>query len=153
MVFYRAWPPRTAVASSLPVAAKGAKRSRCRAAPRCGIRNAAACSATRLRVYSSLRRRHEFARVRGRGRRIGTAHLTVFTLTARGTQTRVGFSISASIGTAVVRNRLRRRLRGVLDELNLGGSPAREVVIIARPGAGECTYAAIREELRTAVGR
>lgn len=61
--------------------------------------------------------------------------------------TRVGITVSKAIGNAVVRNRLRRRVKAVLDRAAFGGPPHRDVVLIARPGAGEADFAAVAAEL------
>ena len=61
--------------------------------------------------------------------------------------TRVGITVSKSVGNAVVRNRLRRRVKAILDRSAFGGPPHRDVVLIARPGAGEAEFAAVAAEL------
>ncbi len=55
--------------------------------------------------------------------------------------------MSKGIGNAVVRNRLRRRVKAVLDRTAFGTPPHRDVVLIARPGAGEADFAAVAAEL------
>jgi ribonuclease P protein component len=59
----------------------------------------------------------------------------------------VGITVSKAIGNAVVRNRLRRRVKAFLDRTSFGGAPHRDVVLIARPGAGEAEFAAVAAEL------
>lgn len=56
------------------------------------------------------------------------------------TSARIGFVISAKVGDAVRRNRLRRRLRHLL-RARVGDLPAVDVVIRALPGAAELTVA------------
>lgn len=56
----------------------------------------------------------------------------------------VAFAIGRSVGPAVVRNRLRRRLRSIVRELEL--TPG-WWLIGARPGVVELTYAEIRESM------
>jgi ribonuclease P protein component len=51
------------------------------------------------------------------------------------------------VGNAVIRNRLRRRIKAVLDRTGFGGPPHRDIVLIARPGSGEADYAAVAAEL------
>ena len=55
--------------------------------------------------------------------------------------------MSKGVGNAVVRNRLRRRVKAILDRSAFGRPPHRDVVLIARPGAGEADFAAIAAEL------
>ncbi|HVF18746.1 MAG TPA: ribonuclease P protein component, partial [Mycobacteriales bacterium] len=52
---------------------------------------------------------------------------------------RVGFVISAKVGDAVRRNRLRRRLRHLLRG-RLAALPPADLVVRALPGAAELSY-------------
>jgi ribonuclease P protein component len=89
--------------------------------------------------------------VRGRGQRRGGALLTGYVL-AGGATSRVGITVSTAVGGAVVRNRLRRRIKGILDRYPLGTAPGRDIVLIARPGAGEATFSALVEALASILG-
>lgn len=60
---------------------------------------------------------------------------------------RVGITVAKGIGNAVVRNRLRRRVKAILDRSAFGTPPHRDVVLIARTGAGEADFAAVAVEL------
>jgi len=101
-----------------------------------------------VRAYASLRRRSEFARVHRRGRRQTGEFLTCLVIPGA-VATRIGVSISTEIGGAVVRNRLRRRLKAILDRYGLDRPPFRDIVFSARPGAGALDF----EDLRTQVER
>ena len=98
-----------------------------------------------MRAYEPLRRRGDFARVTRRGRRRAGTYLTCFVTDGSG-RTRVGITISGSIGGAVVRNRLRRRIKAILDR-SLPVRPWRDIVFIARPGAGELRSPALADEV------
>jgi ribonuclease P protein component len=56
------------------------------------------------------------------------------------------------VGNAVVRNRLRRRIKAYLDRTAFGEPPYRDLVLIARPGAGEADFAAVAAELGRLLG-
>jgi ribonuclease P protein component len=60
---------------------------------------------------------------------------------------RVGITVAKTVGNAVVRNRLRRRVKAILDRSAFGAPPHRDVVLIARPGAGDIGVAALAAEL------
>jgi ribonuclease P protein component len=51
-----------------------------------------------------------------------------------------------------VRNRLRRRVKAFLDRTAFGTPPHRDVVLIARPGAGEAGFADVAAELARLLG-
>lgn len=68
----------------------------------------------------------------------------------------MAFAISRQVGTAVVRNRLRRRLRAVLSELDRAGCPcfpSGDYLLRVRPGAETVPYPALREDVVEALGR
>lgn len=106
----------------------------------------------------TLKKRSEFLRARG-GRR-WSSH--AFVLEARlrpddasGPQAaRFGFTVSKKIGSAVVRNRVRRRLRALAAALE--PSQVRrgyDYVLIARPGAAERPYRDLKADLELALSR
>jgi ribonuclease P protein component len=99
-----------------------------------------------MRLFQSLRRRSDFSRVQRRGKRQAGPLFVLLCADARG-GSRVGITVSKAVGNAVVRNRLRRRVKAFLDRTGFGGAPHRDVVLIARAGAGDADYAAVAAEL------
>lgn len=64
--------------------------------------------------YVRLKKRAEFGQVFKRGRTYGDRYLVLFVLHVdRAPGSRVGFTTQRSVGTAVKRNRVRRRLRAL----------------------------------------
>jgi ribonuclease P protein component len=106
-----------------------------------------------MRHFASLRRAADFARLRQRGRRRATANLTIYRGEAapRDERPLVGITVSKSVGTAVVRNRLRRRLAASLQDL-LSPQARMRLLVIARPSAAALPFAALHDELRRALG-
>jgi ribonuclease P protein component len=94
----------------------------------------------------------EFAQVQRRGVRWQTDHFVVYALrVATSQRPRIGITVSRRIGNAVARNRIKRRVRecfrlGLREMLPLGAN----LVVIARPGAGEIDTPTIKAELETA---
>ena len=67
---------------------------------------------------------------------------------------RVGFTATRKIGGAVVRNRARRRLRSaVRDIMKTHARGGLDYVLIARAGTAGRDYAALRDDLLTALAR
>jgi ribonuclease P protein component len=99
-------------------------------------------------------RRPDFDRVYKTGRRFGSLLFTVF-LARRAepaTGSRVGFTTPRALGKAVVRNRIRRRLREVvrLHWTELG--PGWDVVFNPRRVLLDATKSAIEDEVRRLFG-
>jgi ribonuclease P protein component len=108
-------------------------------------------SSLRVRAYASLRRRADFARVARIGRRRTAGYLTCLVAEGRDS-TRIGMTVSAQVGGAVDRNRVRRRLRAILDRYEFTRRPGRDIVFIARPGAAELSFAELTAEVERTFG-
>jgi ribonuclease P protein component len=87
-----------------------------------------------------LSRSRDFDAVYRQGRSVSTRHLVLYWfLRDEGAlgESRLGLAVSRKIGGAVVRNRLKRRLRTAFEELGEVVPPDRDYVLIARPGLAE----------------
>ncbi|MFS8203161.1 ribonuclease P protein component (plasmid) [Streptomyces sp. CWNU-52B] len=109
-----------------------------------------------------LRRREDFATAVRRGRRAGRPLLVVH-LRSGATDphvpgestpsTRAGFVVSKAVGGAVVRNRVKRRLRHLMRERVALLTPGSLVVVRALPGAGDADHAQLARDLDAALER
>jgi ribonuclease P protein component len=66
---------------------------------------------------------------------------------------RLGLTVSRRVGGAVVRNRVKRRVREWFRENHGAIGPGCDVVVIARPGAGQLRSSEIRRELTDLVAQ
>jgi ribonuclease P protein component len=94
-----------------------------------------------------LRSRGDFSEVMRNGRRARHRVLHLVALHTGAPSTRVGLSVGRQVGGAVVRNRLKRRLRMIVHGLNW--RPGFDVVVLARPGAESETLEEISSVLAT----
>jgi ribonuclease P protein component len=136
MASARGWPQRVAAASSPPVATAAA--SGCQPEPE-PVEN---------RPPQRLRKRAEFLAVRGGEKRRGRFFL--LETRARGDEAapRVGVTVTKKVGNAVVRNRVRRRLKEALrvhaaDDMAQGS----DYVIVARRDVLAAPFSTLKAEL------
>jgi ribonuclease P protein component len=102
-----------------------------------------------------MRRRGEFTLAIRRGRRAGRALLAAHLLVPEGATgpARVGFVVSRAVGAAVVRNRVRRRLRHLMRE-RMGYLPEGSLLVIrANPPAADARHRDLAAELDLVLGR
>jgi ribonuclease P protein component len=115
-----------------------------------------------MAAVARLKRRPEFLRVAA-GRRKWVAPGLILqalrqddsTSSTEGTApARVGFTASAKVGNAVVRNRARRRLRAVAASvLTRHAQPAHDYVLIARAGTVKRRFADLVADLEAGLKR
>jgi len=92
-----------------------------------------------------LRRRADFDRVFRRGRHNSARLLAVRSVANETGVTRLAVSASKRLGNAVVRNRVRRRLKEAFRSLTL--NDGFDVVIVPRPGAAKADFWTLKGEL------
>ena len=101
----------------------------------------------------ALHRSAEFIRLQRRGVRVESAHFVLYAgkLEDDAGRSRLGVTVSRRIGNAVVRNRVKRRVREIFRGRIRTAMPAGvSMVVIARAGAGSLASAAIGAELDAA---
>lgn len=87
-----------------------------------------------------------------RGRRAATPMLVTHVVDGSGDQTSVGFVVSKAVGGAVVRNRVKRRLRHLMVD-RLAAVSGRDVVVRALPAAAGASSAQLAVDLDRALAK
>src|SRR5206468_11993342 len=107
----------------------------------------------RLRPEDRLRKKAEFDSAYATGHRIPSTSFTLIAVPAKEGRPRLGVTTSRAVGNAVVRNRVRRRLREVFRRNRHAIAPPLDIVVHVRPGAGEIAYSSLELELENALRR
>ena len=100
-----------------------------------------------------LSRLQEFSAIQEHGTTRSTGLVTARFLQTNLETSRFGLATGRRIGGAVVRNRVRRRLREALRGMATSFRPGWDVLIIARPAIVAADHAALVEALRRTLER
>ena len=100
-----------------------------------------------------LRNPREFSFVYKKGTPCFGRYVVVSALPNGKTASRVGFAVSKKLGTAVTRNKVRRRLKAIVQELTNQFSPGYDVVIGAIRSAVGASFADLKGDLRCTLKR
>ena len=101
-----------------------------------------------------LTRGAEYKAVVRRGRRCAATHTVTYVVTSPDDRAaRFGFIVSKQVGSAVVRNTVRRRLKAVCADALETVRPGSEVVIRALPSAATAPFGELRDEVTRCLAR
>lgn len=87
-----------------------------------------------------LLKRWEFERVYGQGKKLVQRDVILYVLAVPGQNSQAGISVGKALGPAVIRNRLRRRIREILRRSLGHWLPGHQVVVVARNPAKDLEY-------------
>ena len=106
-----------------------------------------------MRFSSSLKENSLFRRLYAKGKSAAGSCLVVY-CRKNGTGTnRVGYTVSKKLGGAVVRNRIRRRLREIYRTHEEEFLPGRDIVVVARSRAAAASYRQLERSMLTLSAR
>lgn len=95
-----------------------------------------------------LTRGADYKAVVRRGRRcVGALTVTYVGSSDEESPSRFGFIVSRQVGSAVVRNTIRRRLKAVCAQSLGSVRPGSDIVIRALPAAADAGFAALRDDV------
>lgn len=88
-----------------------------------------------------------------RGRKSATAHSVVYVRRRDDDAIRFGFIVAKTVGNAVVRNTVRRRLKGVCHELLPGMPAGTDIVIRSLPGSLDVSWSTLLKDISGVVDK
>ena len=103
-----------------------------------------------MKFTDTLKKNYEFQRLYSKGKSAVTPYLVVYVRKTKKRTNKIGFTVSTKLGKAVVRNRVRRRLREIyrLSEENF--VCGLEMVVVARVKAVKASYGQLEKAFLSA---
>jgi ribonuclease P protein component len=99
--------------------------------------------ATSVSREARLLKRRDFLAVQERGKKVTAGPLVGLVAPSPDGASRLGFTVSSKVGTAVVRNAVRRRLRELFRKRRDRWPGGMHLVVVARPSAREASVATL----------
>jgi len=95
----------------------------------------------------TLKKNKEFAFVYNRGKSLSSKLIVLVYFKNKYGGVKSGFSVSKKVGGAVLRNKIRRRLKESLRELIFDMDGNASIIFIARPVIAQAPYAEIKAQM------
>jgi ribonuclease P protein component len=102
-----------------------------------------------VKRQNRITRTVDFKRVRQDGKTITHSLVSILVLRVSGDNKRVGIIVGKSVGNAVTRNLVKRRIRAVADQFIQKINQGVDILIIAKPSAALANY----DEIYQAIAR
>ena len=93
-----------------------------------------------MKQRCTLKKNSEFRRLYTKGKSAVSPYLVVYCRKNRTVENRLGYTVSTKLGHAVVRNRVRRRLREIVRLNSPALARGYDIVIVARSRAVGASY-------------
>ena len=103
-----------------------------------------------MKQHYSLKKNSDFRRLYDKGKSAATPYLVLYCRKNRLGHNRAGYTVSVKLGHAVVRNRVRRRLREIVRLNREAVRPGYELVRVARSRAVDAEYRKLEQAYLTA---
>ena len=98
-----------------------------------------------LKKINRLKKRKEFAYIYKKGTRIYSPNLTLVKIDSKLPFCKIGFSVNNKIGKAVIRNKIKRRLREIIKPL-IPQIKNCNLILVAKPNITELDFQQLKNE-------
>ena len=106
-----------------------------------------------MNVRRTLKKNSDFRRLYARGKSAATPYLVLYCRPNRRGENRLGYTVSTKLGHAVVRNRVRRRLREIVRLSEPALKQGWDIVVVARSRCVGAPYRKLEVSFLEACGK
>ena len=106
-----------------------------------------------MRFSHSMKENSLFRRLYARGKSAANSYLVIYCRKNGSTENRIGYTVSKKLGHAVVRNRVRRRLREIYRLNAHKFKPGYDIVVVARSRSVGASYQKLEAGFLNACGK
>ena len=106
-----------------------------------------------LNPGTSIKRNSDFHRIYARGKSAVSPCVVIYCRKNRLGTNRAGFTVSKKLGKAVVRNRIRRRMREIIRLNQNKLEQGYDLILVARTRAVEAEYSRLETDVLNCCGR
>ena len=106
-----------------------------------------------MKARNTLKKNSDFRRLYAKGHSAVTPYLVLYCRRNRLGVNRFGYTVSTKLGGAVLRNRIRRRLREVVRLNAPGLRPGWDIVLVARARCAEASWDRLNAAYRQSCGK
>lgn len=103
-----------------------------------------------MKARYTLKKNSDFRRLYAKGKSAVNPYMVVYCRRNRGGENRLGYTVSVKLGGAVVRNRVRRRLREVYRLSSPQLKQGFDIVIVARARSASAPFSRLRDAFLSA---
>lgn len=93
-----------------------------------------------LKRINRLRKRYQFNYVYKSGEHFSSEHIVLYTATSKTKSIKVGLAVTKKVGHAVVRNKIRRRLREIIKKQLPIMKQNYNIIVVARENVTEASF-------------
>ena len=93
-----------------------------------------------MKAEKTVKENYEFRRIYRKGKSVVSPYMVLYCQRNRQGKTRLGITVSTKLGKAVVRNRVRRRLREIWRLNKEAMVPGWDIILVARVRAVDMPY-------------
>ena len=98
-------------------------------------------------AIETIKKNYEFRRVYAKGKSASTWRIVLFIRRNGRDNNRYGISISTKVGKAVLRNKLRRRLKEIIRQEDGNFKQGYDIIVSVRVGGAAAGYGELRQDL------